>query len=131
MGKGENLGEFEEIVLLAVGRLEGDGYGAGIHSEILEATDRDVSIASVYVTLNRLADKGYVEAGAELAGEGRGGRPRKVFALTEAGITELRRSRLVQERLWAGLPFDPLRRATEPGPHGHPLAGPDPAPAED
>lgn len=131
MGKGDNLGEFEEIVLLAVGRLEGDGHGAGIHEEILEATHRDVSIASVYVTLNRLAEKGYVEAGAELAGDGRGGRPRKVFALTEAGITELRRSRLVQERLWAGLPFDPLGRANEQGPRGHPLTGPDPARLEE
>lgn len=108
MGKGENLGEFEEIVLLAVARLKGDGYGAAIHEEILEATDRDVSIAAVYVTLSRLDEKGYVSTGVELAGEDRGGRPRKTFALTDAGIAELRRSRLVQARLWEGLPFDPL-----------------------
>ena len=65
-------------------------------------------MAAVYVTLSRLGDKGFVEAGAELAGPDRGGRPRKTFALTPAGIAELRRSRLVQERLWEGLPFDPL-----------------------
>lgn len=108
MGKGENLGEFEEIVLLAVGQLEGDGYGASIHQEILDATERDVSIASVYVTLSRLADKGYVDTGLAMGGEDRGGRPRKTFALTDAGIDELRRSRMVQARLWEGLPFDPL-----------------------
>lgn len=108
MGKGENLGEFEEVVLLAVGRLEGGGYGASIHREILETTDRDVSVASVYVTLARLDEKGYVEAGVELAGPDRGGRPRKTFELTAAGIAELRRSRLVHARLWEGLPFDPL-----------------------
>lgn len=108
MGRGENLGEFEEIVLLAVGRLAGDGYGAAIHREILAATERDVSVAAVYVTLNRLGEKGYVSAGAELAGPDRGGRPRKTFSLTPAGIAELRRSRLVLDRLWDGLPFDPL-----------------------
>lgn len=111
MGKGDNLGEFEEIVLLAVGRLEGDGYGASIHQEILDATERDVSIASVYVTLSRLADKGYVSTGLAVGDDDRGGRPRKTFALTDAGIVELRRSRMVQARLWDGLPFDPL--ATE------------------
>ncbi len=109
MGKGTNLGEFEEIVLLAVGRLRGGGYGASIHEEILSATARDVSIASVYVTLSRLAEKGYVETGVELAGPERGGRPRKVFALTDAGIAELRRTRLERARLWDGLAFDPLK----------------------
>ncbi|MGD2068795.1 MAG: helix-turn-helix transcriptional regulator [Gemmatimonadota bacterium] len=109
MGKGDHLGEFEEIVLLAVGRLEGDGHGASIHEEILATTGRDVSIAAVYVTLSRLADKGYVDTGVELAGEERGGRPRKTFALAEAGIAELQRSRIVHARLWDGLDFDPLR----------------------
>jgi len=108
MGKGEHLGEFEEIVLLAVGRLKGDAYGASIHEEILETTGRDVSIAAVYVTLSRLDKKGYVSTGVELAGDGRGGRPRKTFALSDAGITELQRSRLVHARLWEGLSFDPL-----------------------
>jgi len=74
MGKGANLGEFEEIVLLAVGRLDGNGHGASIHEEILAATNRDVSIAAVYVTLSRLEGKGYVRTGAELAGP-RAGRP--------------------------------------------------------
>lgn len=108
MGKGDNLGEFEEIVLLAVARLRGDGYGASIHEEILDATDRDVSVAAVYITLARLGDKGFVDTGVELSGEGRGGRPRKTFAITESGIAELQRSRLVHARLWEGIAFDPL-----------------------
>lgn len=108
MGKGDNLGEFEEIVLLAVARLDGDGYGASIHEEILAATDRDVSLAAVYITLARLGDKGFVETGVELSGEGRAGRPRKIFAISDSGIAELRRSRLIQARLWEGITFDPL-----------------------
>lgn len=108
MGKGKHLGEFEEIVLLAVARLEGEGHGAAIHEEILHATDRDVSIAAVYVTLSRLQEKEFVAARSELAGEDRGGRPRKVFAVTDAAVAELRKSRLIQARLWEGLEFDPL-----------------------
>ena len=108
MGKGQHLGEFEEIVLLAVARLEGEGHGAAIHEEILDTTQRDVSLAAVYVTLSRLQDKGLVDARSELAGENRGGRPRKVFTVTATAVSELRKSRLVQQRLWEGLDFDPL-----------------------
>jgi len=121
MGKGANLGEFEEIVLLAVGRLDGNGHGASIHEEILAATNRDVSIAAVYVTLSRLEGKGYVRTGAELAGPERGGRPRKTFALTRAGIRELQENRRVHARLWEGLDFDPLATGAldAPAPTGH------------
>lgn len=108
MGKGEHLGEFEEVVLLAVGRLGAGGHGASIHEQILEATARDVTVASVYVTLNRLERKGLVNADVALAGEHRGGRPRKLYELTRAGIRELQASRLVRSRLWEGLSFDPL-----------------------
>ena len=108
MGKGQHLGEFEEIVLLAVARLRDEGHGAAIHRVILEVTGRDVSIAAVYVTLSRLEEKGYVASSVALPGEERGGRPRKVFALTESAVAGLRRSRVIQDRLWDGLAFDPL-----------------------
>lgn len=109
MGKGQHLGEFEQVVLLAVARPTGGGHGAGIHEEILETTGRDVSLSSVYVTLNRLESKGYVAASVELGDEARGGRPRKSYTLTETGVERLRAARLDAERLWAGLPFDPVR----------------------
>ena len=109
MGKGQHLGEFEQVVMLAVARPDGGGHGAGIHKEILNATGRDVSISSVYVTLNRLETKGYLTAAVELGDEGRGGRPRKSYQLTPTGIEQLRAARLEADRLWSGLPFDPLR----------------------
>ena len=58
MGKGQHLGEFEQVVMLAVARPSAEGHGAGIHKEILDTAGRDVSISSVYVTLNRLESKG-------------------------------------------------------------------------
>lgn len=108
MGRGANLGEFEELVLLAAARLGGDGHGAGIHEEILREADRDVSIPAVYVTLSRLEGKGYVQAGVAAPTEGRGGRPRKIFAVTPAGVRELQEVRLRRHRMWQGLPFDPV-----------------------
>ena len=108
MGGGKNLGAFEEIVLLAVAGVEGRGHGAAIHEAILEATRRDVSIPAVYVTLARLEKKGLVRTGVELADPSEGGRPRKTFAITEAGVAELREARLVHERLWRGIDFDPV-----------------------
>ena len=113
MGRGTKLGEFEELVLLAVAGLDGDGHGAAIHERILEATGRDVSIPSVYVTLSRLEKKEYLTAAVALGDEDRGGRPRKVFAITERAVTDLRASRLARDRLWATLDFDPL--ASESG----------------
>ena len=108
MGKGKHLGEFEEIVLLAVAGLAGDAHGAAIHEQILDATGRDVSIASVYVTLSRLQKKGYVTAAVDLDGHARGGRPRKIFAITDVAVRELSASRVAYARLWAGLDFDPV-----------------------
>ncbi len=109
MGKGQHLGEFEAVVLLAVARRGGDGHGAGVHKELLDTTGRDVSLSSVYVTLNRLKAKGYLEVQVGLGEPERGGRPRKVFGLTPDGIAQLRSVRLEAERLWEGLPFDPVR----------------------
>jgi PadR family transcriptional regulator PadR len=108
MGGGKNLGAFEEILLLAVAGVGGRGHGAAIHEAILDATRRDVSIPAVYVTLARLEKKGLVRTGVELADAEAGGRARKTFAITDAGIAELREARLVQERLWQGLDFDPV-----------------------
>ena len=58
MGKGSVLGEFEQIVLLAVARLEGEGYGVTIRKEIEAQAEREVTIGAVYATLSRLEEKG-------------------------------------------------------------------------
>ena len=107
MGKGEHLGEFEQVVLLAVAR-RAHSYGAAVHEEIQETTGRDVTIATVYVTLSRLARKGYLSEAVELGDAERGGRPKKVFRLTGQGTEQLKQARLQLARLWEGLSFDPL-----------------------
>jgi DNA-binding PadR family transcriptional regulator len=106
MGEGrEYLGEFEQVVLLALGRLGDGGYGAEIHAEILETTGRDVSIPAVYVTLKRLEGKGMVASETRRPPDG--GRAVRVYTLESAGSEALHRSRDLFERLWDSPHLDP------------------------
>lgn len=83
------LGEFEQLILLAILRLEDDAYGATIRRVIEEATGRELSIGAIYTTLERLHEKGYVTPRlGEPTGE-RGGRRRKIYTLTAAGHAAL------------------------------------------
>ena len=101
MGGREYLGEFELVVLLALARLGKEAYGASIHSEILEATGRDVSIPAVYVTLKRMDRKGLV---ASSLGQrtGSGGRATRNYRLLPEGREAMSRSRSLVEGLWSG-----------------------------
>lgn len=107
MGKGEHLGEFETILLLAVAGLEGEASGAAIHERILESTGRDVSLASVYVTLSRLEKKGFVTTEVDTAHAEAGGRLRKLFLVTPVAVRALQDTRRAHDRLWSRLDFEP------------------------
>ena len=107
MTKGIFLGEFEQLVLLAVVRLEGEGYGMTIRREIELRSERPVSIGAIYSTLRRLEEKGLV---ASVAGEPtpvRGGRAPRHFRVLPGGEAALRQSRRMLERMWEGVQFDP------------------------
>jgi DNA-binding PadR family transcriptional regulator len=84
------LGEFEQIVLMAIVRLEEQAYGATIRREIEERTARRLSISAVYTTLDRLEQKGLVRSWTGDPTPQRGGRRRKYFALQPAGARALR-----------------------------------------
>lgn len=103
MGKGDFLGEFEQVVLLAVARLEGDGYGVSIRREIERRTGRDVAVGAVYATLARLEEKGMVVSREGEPAPRRGGRARRHFRLTPAGADGLEAARAMLDRLWDGL----------------------------
>ena len=103
MGKGDYLGEFEHVVLLALARLGPQAYGMTIYDEIRETTGREVSIPAVYVTLSRLEEKGYVTASLGESTTQRGGRAKKHFELTSAGASALEKSRQLLSRLWKGV----------------------------
>jgi DNA-binding PadR family transcriptional regulator len=103
MPRGEYLGELEQVVMLAVARLEDDAYGMSIRREIESRSGRSVAIGAVYSTLERLEDKGFVRSGEKAAAPDRDGRARRFFHLTRAGTTALQASSEMQARMWSGL----------------------------
>ena len=86
------LGDFEQLVLLGVLRLDPDAYGAAIRQEIHARSGRDISINAVYTTLDRLETKGLLKSWVGEPTPQRGGRRRKFYALRPAGVSALRRS---------------------------------------
>lgn len=112
MGRGDYLGEFEQVVLLAIARLGADAHGAGIRSEIEERARREVSVGSLYSALERLERKGYVRSKLGEPTPERGGRAKRYYRLELAGLQALERTREMYARLWDGLELDPDRLAT-------------------
>ncbi len=109
MTKRDYLGEFEQLVLLAVMRLGPESYGVTIREEIEVRSGRDVSLGAIYPTLDRLEQKGYVKSfTGEPTGE-RGGRSKRHFVLQPPGEEALRRSWEMLTSLWDGYEPEPQR----------------------
>jgi PadR family transcriptional regulator, regulatory protein PadR len=103
MGK-EYLGEFEELVLTMVGILQEEAYGNAIVSEIRERVGREVNLSAVHVTLYRLEDKGYVKSSMGGATSARGGRRKRIFKVTNAGLAMLRALKESRMDMWKLIP---------------------------
>ncbi len=97
------LGEFEQLVLLALLRLGDLAYGVSVHAEIAERTGRTMSLAAVYKTLERLEDKGYVSATLGEPTAARGGRRKKFFRVELSGARALRHALWALDRMTAEL----------------------------
>lgn len=97
------LGDFEQMVLLAILHLSGEVYGVPIVEEIERRTGREVARAAVYVTLRRLEDKGLVASWLGEPTPERRGKPRRYVRVTPLGAQRLRASREAVERMWYGL----------------------------
>lgn len=106
-GKVTYLGEFEQVVLLAVAHLGDEASGPGLRAEISDRAGRTVSIGAIYATLDRLTSKGYLRA----RDVGAGARVRRFFTLTAAGAEALEAAREMQARMWRGID---LRKAVKP-----------------
>jgi PadR family transcriptional regulator PadR len=102
--KGTYLGEFEEIVLLAVGILRDNAYGVSIRQEIEDQTQRNVNIGAVHTALHRLEEKCYLSSQFGEAEEVRGGKRKRLFTLTTAGIKTLRDAQAIRKQMWSQLP---------------------------
>ncbi len=104
--KGKNtdfLGEFEQMVLMAVLHLGDEAYAVPIREEIERRTAREASRGAVYITLDRLEKKGYLESWLADPTPERGGRAKRYHKVSAAGATALKRSRAALEKMWQGL----------------------------
>jgi DNA-binding PadR family transcriptional regulator len=104
MPRGEFVGGFELLVLLALIRLGDEAYGVPIADAIAESSGREVSQGSVYVTLDRLSRKGFVTSRVGEPTAERGGRAKRYFRITAKGLREVRRARQTLITLWNGVP---------------------------
>lgn len=98
-----SLGEFEQLVLFAVLRLDEDASGVAIHDEILARTAREVSPGAIYTTLGRLEERGLVRSIVIGPATGRVGRPRKHYQLRPAGAKALHEAYDTIQALAVGL----------------------------
>lgn len=98
----ENLGEFEQIVMLAIVHLKDDVYGVPIVDEIERRTGREVTRAAVYITLRRLEQKGLVSSWMGEPTSERGGKARRCVKLTATGLRTLKESRDFLNQMWRG-----------------------------
>jgi PadR family transcriptional regulator PadR len=103
MGKSGHLGELEQMVLLAILRLGDEAYGGRIRRELEERAERGVARGALYVTIDRLVEKGMLESRMGDSTPGRGGRRRRYLTLTPAGKTAVQRSKRAWIRLWEDL----------------------------
>ena len=117
MPKSTSIGQFEQVLLTAVLSLREDAYGVSIHRRVEElAAPKSVSLGAVYVTLDRLEDKGFITSWLSDPTPERGGRAKRCYRLQALGERVLRESaesvHRVHEALseaWGDRPWKPAR----------------------
>ena len=112
MAPTENLGALQQQVMLATVRLGDDAYGASIQQSLGDVTGRAVTIATVYVTMERLEQRGLVRSRMGDATPVRGGKPKRIYSVTKTGISALRVAHDELSRAWDGLETHPAFRST-------------------
>lgn len=103
------LGEFEEVVLLMVAILDGEGYGVTVSQALEEHTGRLVTFGTVHNTLIRLEEKGFVNSQLGGATAERGGRRKRLFRVTALGSRALQEIQQLRQELWQLVPPNTLR----------------------
>lgn len=103
MGRGPQLSQLEQYVLLCLVRLGDEAYGVPIHQEIEERTARSVSIATVYSALDRLEKEGLITSHLSSPLPERGGRAKRLYRLSVEGAAALQRAQRIHDRMWEGV----------------------------
>lgn len=98
------LSRSEEIILLAVWRLEGNAFGISIRDQVSDATGYEWTLGAIYVPLDKLTRKGLIAKSFSRPEARRGGRSKALYRLTPNGREALREVREIQAALWKGIP---------------------------
>jgi DNA-binding PadR family transcriptional regulator len=98
--KGERLGEFEEVVLLAAYGLSDGAYGVNVQQQLETSIGRRTTIGAVYAALDRLERKGFLSSRVGGATHERGGRRKRFFKVTRSGVSALEAMRADREEMW-------------------------------
>ena len=101
-------GEFEQLVLLTLAGFDADASGREVYEVVTSATGRDVAIAAVHITLDRIEQKGWASSETREPEPGEGGRPRRRYAISAAGIEMVRELRRQHDALWGRASTNPL-----------------------
>jgi PadR family transcriptional regulator PadR len=104
----DQIGQFEQMVLLAILRKQPAAYGIAIQDELMARTGREYSVGAIYATLDRLDKKGFVKAKQGEATPQRGGRRKLYFSLTAPGQSALQASLNALDSLRANTALDPV-----------------------
>ena len=102
--KGTQLGEFEELVLLAIAILQDEAYGLAIKHKLSDELNKNISIGAVHAACNRLEDKGFLHSSWTAATKKRGGKRKKCYQVTLAGQRSLEYVRDLRKNLWKQIP---------------------------
>ncbi len=102
--KGKGLGEFEELVLLAVCIVEEEAYGISVKREVEKHTNRSILLGAVHITLYRLQDKGLLKSEMGGNSQKRGDRRKRLFKITEAGMRQLQAAQEIRQKMWKLIP---------------------------
>ena len=94
------IGEFEELVLLAIASLDENAYGISIKKLIEDRTDRTISIGALHSTITRLEEKGYLRSWLGKPTQERGGRSKRHFEITPQGKAALHEIKSLRDELW-------------------------------
>ena len=104
------LGEFEELVLLAICGLPGEAYAVAIQQRLAEKARRTTTIGSVYRALMRLEQKGFLRSEMGVATKRRGGKAKRMYEVTGTGRAALLEMQSMRDRLREGLDLKPALR---------------------
>ncbi len=102
--KGTNLGELEELIMLAVAILQEEAYGVAIQKEIEKRAGRKITISTVHSVLSRLEKKGFANSRYDGATPERGGRRKHIFQLSNSGKQTLEEARELRNSMWEAVP---------------------------